>query len=40
MSLGSIWCLMSERLLAFLASDEAATITGAILNASSGMILD
>ena len=30
----------TAKLLAFLASDGAATITGAILNASSGMILD
>jgi len=30
----------TAKLLAFLASDEAATITGAIMNASSGMILD
>jgi enoyl-[acyl-carrier-protein] reductase (NADH) len=30
----------TAKLLAFLASDGAATITGAIMNASSGTILD
>jgi hypothetical protein len=30
----------TARLLAFLASDGAAPITGAIMNASGGMILD